>query len=163
MENPQITSKNIQDIFENAQNDPSLFSNIDIEKLLDKIETDKNDYLENKSLADISREIFDAIHSLENITHEQSVDYCKKLTGYRYVDSIHELRMGKYTRWIRKDNAKLAIGSVLLNVKIDDDVQLMFKNNANMYTVCKFDNFLIFQKLGVEEQLILMSYDYLHT
>ena len=45
----------IQEIFENAKNDPSLFSSIDIDELLDNIENETTEYLENKTLADISK------------------------------------------------------------------------------------------------------------
>ena len=39
---------NVNEIFENAMKDPSLFSTIDIENLLNSLENEKNDYLENK-------------------------------------------------------------------------------------------------------------------
>ena len=40
----------INTMFENAMNDPTLLSTIDINKLLDTLENDKNDYLENKTI-----------------------------------------------------------------------------------------------------------------
>ena len=43
---------NVQEIFENAMRDPTLFSTIDIENLLTSIENEKNDYLENKTTID---------------------------------------------------------------------------------------------------------------
>ena len=42
----------IQEIFENARKDPELFSTIDIEQLLESIESEKNDYLEVYGIAE---------------------------------------------------------------------------------------------------------------
>ena len=51
MSNNDIEEKNeklnIQEIFENARKDPTLFSTMNIEELLNSIENEKNDYLEN--------------------------------------------------------------------------------------------------------------------
>jgi predicted house-cleaning noncanonical NTP pyrophosphatase (MazG superfamily) len=51
----------IQEIYENAKKDPSLFSSINMEELLDKIENETTEYLENKTLSELSKIVFTAL------------------------------------------------------------------------------------------------------
>jgi len=190
--------ENIHEIYENAMNDPSLLSTIDIDALLEKIDCDDNNYLENKTLAEVSKDIFDAISDLE-IDSKLARQFCDRLVGYRYVERICDLRNGKMMRWIKRPFAPFRIfdaernrynpfisapeggilnenwcknaeinqksltnGGILMNIKIENSgVQLLCRNNANRFFNIKFDDCLVFQKLSMEEQLILMSYEYI--
>jgi len=119
-------------------------------------------YLENKSLEDISREIFFAIQSLGHSTEadEQLLQtMCVRLSGYRLVDRICDLRNGLLVRWVKKKNPKvLTNGGLLVNVKIENaGVKLLCKNNMNRFFSFLFDDCLIFQKLSMEEQIVLMA------
>ena len=69
---------NVQEIFENAMRDPMLFSTIDIENLLSSIENEKNDYLENKTMADITNDIYETIRELKLKT-DIAKSMCEKL------------------------------------------------------------------------------------
>jgi hypothetical protein len=156
----------IQKIYENALTDPTLFSTIDVDALLAKIENEDNHYLENKTLADISKDIFDSISEL-NITDELATNFCNRLSGYRYVERVCDLRNGKLMRWIKRptnfelNEKSLTNGGILMNIKIENSgVQLLCRNNASRFFNIKFDDCLVFQKLTMEEQLILMSYEY---
>jgi len=153
----------IQAIYEEAIQDPSLLSTIDIDALLNKIETEDNNYLENKTVADISKDIFDAIDEL-NLPKEKALDYCTRLSGYRYVERICDLRTGRLVRWIKRNikEPSLTNGGLLMTVKIEEKgVQLLCKNNTNRFFNVRFDDCLLFHKLTMEEQLILMSYDFI--
>lgn len=152
---------NIQEIFENARRDPTLFSTMDIEKLLDSIENEKNDYLENKTMEDITNDIFDSISDLD-ISLEQAKFLCGRLIGYRYIDEIRDLHKGKHIRWIRINNKEpsLTNGGILVNIKfLDNGVHIICKNSQNRFIQYKFDDSITFQKLSVEEQLLLMAYE----
>lgn len=152
---------NIQEIFENARRDPTLFSTMDIEKLLDSIENEKNDYLENKTMEDITNDIFDSISDLD-ISLEQAKFLCSRLIGYRYIDEIRDLHKGKHIRWIRINNKEpsLTNGGILVNIKfLDNGVHIICKNSQNRFIQYKFDDSITFQKLSVEEQLLLMAYE----
>lgn len=161
-----IVDINIKQIYDDAVNDPSLFSTIDIDYLLKKIENEDNNYLENKTLSDISKDIFDAINEL-NIDDDLAKNFCNRLSGYRCVERICDLRNGKMMRWIKRGSTNvsnklnLTNGGILMNIKIENSgVQLLCRNNANRFFNIKFDDCLVFQKLSMEEQLILMSYEY---
>jgi len=155
------TNNDINEIFENARRDPSLFSTMNIQELLNSIDNEKNDYLENKTMDDITKQIFDAISELE-FTLEEANSICNRLIGYRHVDEIHELHKGKHIRWIRLKNPTLTNGGILVNIKfLDNGVHIVCKNSQNRFIQYKFDDAITFQKLSVEEQLILMAYEHL--
>lgn len=161
MENENINNEiNINKIFEEAIKDPSLFSTIDIEKLLNTLETDKNDYLESKTMQSIIDEIYETVYrQIPTLTTVQAV--CKKLAGYRYVDEINELHKGKHVRWIRNNGDTLTNGGIVVDIKfLDNGTQVMCKNSMNRFIQYKFDECITFQKLTTDEQLILMAYEH---
>jgi len=150
----------LDEIYKSAAEDPTLLSTIDVDALIEKMED--NHYLENKSLDDISKEIFFAIQSLgqyNSIEDENLQKMCVRLSGYRLVDRICDLRNGRLVRWIKKKNPQiLTNGGLLVNVKIENiGVKLLCKNNMNRFFSFLFDDCLLFQKLSMEEQLVLMA------
>jgi hypothetical protein len=152
----------INELFENAMKDPSLFSTIDIEKLLESVENDKNDYLEHKSMQIITNEIYEKISQL-GISPTARFEYCQKLVGYRLVDDVHELHKGKHLRWIRESSKNLTNGGIVVNIKfLDTGTHVLCMGNGNRFIQIKFDECIIFQKMTLEEQLIMLAYDYLN-
>ena len=150
----------INELFANAISDPTLLSNIDIEKLLDGLETDKNDYLENKTIDSITREIYDVVNKVD-VSIDIKKRYCQLLNEYRYVQDIHELHKGKQIKWIRLTNNRLIGGGIVVNIKfLDNGTHVLVKNPANKFIQIKFDDCQIFQKMTMQEQLILMAYGY---
>jgi len=154
-------SKNIDDIFESAKKDPELFSQIDINNILASAENEKNDYLENRTLNDIHKAVFENIQDL-SLSKEATKFLCDKLIGYRYVDEIHELFKGRHIRWIRHsdERCKLTTGGIVVDIKfLEEGIHILCKNNRNHFIQYKFDECLTFQKLSTEEQLLLMAYE----
>jgi hypothetical protein len=152
----------LHELFEKAMLDPTLFSTLDIDHLLESIEHDKNDYLENKSMRSISDEIYHYAKDLP-VPVKTQLEYCQKLTGYRLVDDIHELHAGKHIRWIRKVSPfSLTNGGIVTNIKfLDNGTHVLCMSKGGRFIQCKFDECTIFQKMTLEEQLIMMAYDYL--
>jgi hypothetical protein len=152
---------NIEKIFEEAINDPELLSTIDVEKLLDSLENDKNDYLENKTIKKITKEIFNKVNELD-IEKEKKMNYCEKLNEYRLVNEINELHKGKHIKWIKLINNQLIGGGIVVNIKFTDNgTNILVKNQLNRFIQIKMDDCLIFQKMTLQEQLILMAYEYI--
>jgi hypothetical protein len=152
---------NIQQLFQDAQNDPSLLSTIDINDLLNSLENKNNDYLIDKTLNDIQNEIIN-IFNQNNFSKEKTRELCQKLADYRYVDEIYELHKGKHVRWITpgNNNNKLTNGGIVVDVKfLDNGTHVLCMNNQRRFIQYKFDDSLTFQKLSLEEQLILMAYE----
>jgi hypothetical protein len=153
----------INELFENAMKDPTLFSTMDVEKLLESIENDKNDYLEKKSMKLITQEIYETIQKLQ-LPQKTRFEYCQKLVGYRLVDDVHELHAGKHVRWIRESSQAqfLTNGGIVTTIKfLDNGTQVLCKSTGQRFIQFKFDECIIFQKMSLEEQLIMMAYDYL--
>ena len=150
----------INTLFENALNDPTLLSTLDVNKLLDSLENDKNDYLENKTIETVTKDIYSKIDELD-ISVDNKKHYCQLLGEYRLVNDIHELHKGKQIKWIRFSNKRLIGGGIVVNIKfLDNGTHVLVKNPINKFIQIKFDDVLIFQKMTMQEQLILMAYGY---
>ena len=156
----EITSENINDIYNEAIRDPRLLSQLDVNEILNVIDNDNNSYLDNKSLENINNEIFEIINNL-NVDIESKQLFCSKLINYRFVDELHELHKGKHVRWIRHNTKTINLtnGGIVVNIKfLDNGTQILVKNSGNKFIQIKFDECFIFQKLSNEEQLVLMAY-----
>ena len=167
----------LQSIFEQAKKDPTLFSTLDIQSLLESVEHVKNDYLENRTMTRINEDIY-AILCETGLETSKIENLCEKLIGYRYVDKINEIHKGKHIRWIRIlegqtqgqiqsqtqkkipiDNIKLMAGGFVTNIKfLDNGTHIQCMGPGNRFIQYKFDECISFQKLTIEEQLLLMAY-----
>jgi hypothetical protein len=168
-----MNNMNISEIFENAKRDPELLSNIDIDQLLNAIQDESTDYLEDKTLKSINNDIFKSLYDI-GYRGEQLKEYCEKLIGYRLVNEVFELHKGKLVKTIHifddEYNSvvpKLRMHGKVSNIKFLDNgthiVCMMFINGrfSNRYAQYKFDQYLTFQKLSDDENLILLTYEYL--
>jgi len=157
----ETQNQNINQLFEEALNDPSLLSTLDIDNLLDSIESTKNDYLDNKTMSDISNEIREKVEET-GISHEKKEAIIAKLNGYRVVDEIYELHKGKMVRWIRNDTDKLTNGGIVTDIKfLENGVHVLCMNSQRRFIQYKYDDCYTFQKMSIEEHLILMAYEQL--
>ena len=100
------------------------------------------------------------------ITKKEFTNFNKKLKGYRYVEELQELHIGSYIRWIKlkESNAvkKLTNGAILCDVRIEDNILLVCKNNMNRIFNVNMSENLIFQKLTDQEKIILYAIDCLN-
>jgi len=158
-----MDNTDINEIFDNALKDPSLLSKLDIDKLLDSLENPSNDYLENKTLSDVTNTVYDKLKDID-IEKEKIEILCNKLIGYRYVDEIFELHKGKMVRWLNLDKKNLTNGGIVVDIKfLKDGTQILCMNTQNRFIQYKFDNCYTFQKMTPEEQLILMAYENINS
>ena len=152
-------------LFNKTRQDPSLFSTIDINDLLNKIEHKNNEYLDNKTAAEVAAEIIDIISALE-IPPTSIEQICRKLVEYRYVDEIRELHKGKHVRWISHNKTPITLtnGGIVMDIMFKDNgTHVLCRNSQNRLIQYKFDDCYTFQKLTLEEQLILSAYGHLST
>jgi hypothetical protein len=159
-----LTETNINEIFESVLRDPTLLSTIDIENLLQTIESDKNDYLENMTISKINEIIYNKCIECK-LPEQTTQEFCHKLIGYRYVDEIHELHKGKHIRWFRNNSnmARLTNGGIVVDIKfLDNGTHILCMNGRRQFIQYKFDDCISFQKMTVEEQLILMAYEHVN-
>jgi hypothetical protein len=162
-----MNASQIKKLFQQTQSQPDLLDEINIDELLESIENVDTDYLEDKTLSDINEEILNTLSELK-IKKKQKKEFCDKLIGYRVVDDIYQLHTGKAVKVIRiKDSQNIPVTNYSL-VYYGRVMTIKFTDNgANI--VCKppygtniiqyrYDNFITFQQLSMEEQLILMAY-----
>jgi hypothetical protein len=164
MENDDICDIDIREIYENALKDPTLLSSLNINDLLDTLENDSNSYLQNKTLKSINKEVYETISEI-GCDEEKHVDLYTKMMGYRVVNEICELHTGKYIKAIRRGcDPKISVMGIVTNLEFRDKgvlVRLVKYVSAGrpIYMNYLFDNYITFQKLSDNEQLILMAYD----
>lgn len=152
----------IQEIYKNALQDPTLISTLDIDKLLDDLDSNTTSYLENKTMEMINKEVYDAV--CEVVSDPELVEMnCKRLIGYRYVPNICDLHLRKHVKTISLKNPnspKQVLYGNVANVKFTDNGAkvLLFIIDSPIFRGYMFHNYLTFQKLSDIEQLILMAY-----
>ena len=113
-------------------------------------------------MADISKDIYDSIKELDGMNNELLEKYYLRLSGYRHIDRVCDLRKGRNIRWIRRSNLNLTNGGILVNIRILDNVQIVCKNSGKFMSY-NYDDCISFQQLTMEEKVILMSYDYINN
>ena len=97
-----------------------------------------------------------------NLTKKDTKSLLKKLEEYQYIDEYPELVEGRYIRWINitnPDNIKLNNGGILCEIKIENYISLLMKNNRNYFFQINLDENLVFQKLTDQEKIILYAID----
>ena len=161
----------IQKLYKEIRENPDDFGCLKTNELLSAYENGGNKYLENKSNKDIEDEKLASFETNDCLYKVDRIALMKKLIGYRYVDEIDSLHIGKYTRWIQKypltDDDKvfkyvLSPGAFLTVIDyMDSGIVLTLKTWNNKVFKITFDNCLIYQKLSSGEELILMTADYL--
>lgn len=167
-------SEEIHKMYQEIRKNPNDFGCLKTDELLAACEKESNKYLENKTNKDIDDEklaSFETKDCAVSLTKADRIALMKKLIGYRYVDEIDSLHIGKYTRWIHKypltDSDTvfkyvLSPGAFLTMVDyLDTGIVLTLKTWNNKVFRINFDNCLIYQKLSVGEELVLMTADYL--
>lgn len=132
-----------------------------LEKALDN---ENNKSLSNLTFDKIDRKKREILDEL-GLTKKETKELLKKLEDYRYVEELQELNIGNYMRWIDlndPDNLELKNGAILSEVKIEDNIILVFKNfiSRKFFQINMEEN-LLFQKLSDQEKVILYALDHL--
>jgi hypothetical protein len=139
---------------------------MDVNKLLQALDDETNETLFNFT-SDKLREMNLNIVKELNLARKDTMDIMKKLTDYKYVDEMNDLKYGTYIRWIPIDdptNIHLTKGAIFCEMKITDDGVFCICKNFG-YKLRHFqipmDKNLIFQKLTEQELVLLSALDHL--
>ena len=85
----------------------------------------------------------------------------EKLKEYRYVDELHELKLGGYVRWVNAtDTSKLMNGGFVVRVDIEDDGILILCKNRHHIFQFWFDDCFVFQKISEQERVLFLANEY---
>ena len=154
------------EILKNVQEDPNILSQINISELLAGLDT-VSPYFENKQMADISQDILDVISEISHLSLPEKEKMFKCLKEYYHIGQIYQFQKGRYIRWLRKnsENPKLTNGGIVM--------EIIFRESGGTYILCitnqkklcqlRFDDCFFFQKMTVEEQIVLAATEYCHT
>lgn len=77
-----------------------------------------------------------------------------KLEKYQFINSLHDIVIGRYVRWIHIDGEILTKGGIVLRIKEDIMLIQNLWNHSNPYKVV-FTNVLIFQKIPDDEFMMM--------
>jgi len=134
--------------------------------LINALDNSKNDSimsLTSKKIIELNLNILKELHLPKDVT----LDYLRKLKGYRYVDEIDDIKQGSFIRWIpitNPDALPLQPSSIICEIKITDNgVIIVCKNFMHRFYTFKMEECLIFQKLTEQEQVILSALDHLEN
>jgi hypothetical protein len=139
---------------------------MDVQKLLHALDDETNENLLNfttDKLQEMTLNILKELH----LPRKDTLDLCKKLKDYKYVDEMNDLKYGTFIRWIpieEPDNIYLTKGALFCEMKITDDgVFCVCKNIGYMsrHFQIQMDKNLIFQKLTNQELVLLSALDHL--
>ena len=129
----------------------------DKEFLKKALENENNESIINLSIQEIKSKKNDILQKL-NLTREEHKQNLSKLKEYRYIDNINDLNYGSFIRCInlkKINNLSLNNGGFVCDIKINNGIEILCRNNYNNFFQIKFDENLIFQKLTEQEKIIL--------
>ena len=139
---------------------------MDVNKLLKALDDETNENLLDFTSEKMKEMNLKIIKELQ-LPRNETLDILKKLSDYKYVDEMSDLKYGTYIRWIPINNPNTIIltkGAIFCEMKITDDgVFLVCKNYgySSKHFQIQMDTNLIFQKLTTQEQILLSALDHL--
>jgi len=137
---------------------------MDIDKLLNALDNEKNEKIMNYTTKKIKQMNSDILKEL-HLSKEMFKEYMDKLREYVYVDELKDLREGTYIRWVCLNNPEhleLSRGAIFCETKITDfGVQLVCKNHYHRHFQFKMDECLVFRKLLDQELILIKALDVL--
>jgi len=139
---------------------------MDVNKLLKALNDESNEQLFNFTTNTIIETNKNILKEL-NLSKKDTLELLHKLTNYKYVDEMNDLKCGTYLRWINVDNPNsivLSKGAVFCELKITNEgVFLICKNFGfkSRHFQISLDKHLIFQKLTEQELVLLSALDHL--
>ena len=147
---------------------------MDIQALDKALENEENASIMQTSHSEIKKKKNDILQKLQ-LKGTVLKTMHATLIGYKYIDNIDELTVGRYIRWIslkRPDHISLTNGAHVCNISIqnyaDDDEDNEDQDECKTCVRCKvvrngkplffnlnFDENLVFQKITEQEWIIL--------
>jgi hypothetical protein len=143
---------------------------LDIDALLSALDNDSNLQLMDLTTEKLNEMNVRVLQELD-LSPSQIEDFANKLSGFKFVDELTDLKPGTYMRWISllhpEQDASLAKGACFCRaVFTDEGTKIVLKNFVNRgarFITLHFDDYLFFYKLTNEERILLMALDHLST
>ena len=72
---------------------------------------------------------------------------------YQLIQELHEIKDGRYIKWLKLDDKKWR-GGFVLKVDIEEDGARILVKKGKYIITCIYDECIIYQKLSLDEQLM---------
>jgi hypothetical protein len=72
---------------------------------------------------------------------------------YQLIQELHEIKDGRYIKWLKLDDKKWR-GGFVLKVEIEEDGARILVKKGKYIMTCIYDESVIYQKYSLDEQLI---------
>jgi hypothetical protein len=139
---------------------------IDIDSLMNALDNEDNESImkhDNRSVKSIKNDMLQKL----NLSRDELKKLHRQLADYRYIDEMNELIYGAYIRWVPlrvPGKIRLTNGGFICDILIKDNgIHVVCRNNMNrMFQMKMFEN-MVFQKISVQEKVLLSVMDYLNT
>jgi hypothetical protein len=132
-------------------------------ELKNALENSKNEYLLKYTLQKINDIKLHVINELP-ILQKNKNSLKKKLKDYKYVIDLEELKEGSFIRWITQKNEDYYLtngGFIVEVIFTENGILLLIKGINSSFFKIVFDQCIIFQKLNKQENILLLTLDYL--
>lgn len=103
----------------------------------------------------INKQVIKELH----LDKKTETDFLKKLSEYKYVDEMDELKYGAYIRWIpiNEDPIPLTYSGIVCDIKITNTgVIIACKNFKGKHFSFRIQDCMVFQKLK-EDDILMYS------
>lgn len=131
-----------------------------LEKALNNNENEVLIDMNYKKISDMKKKV---VQSLPIHKDEKKKIICK-LKEYRYINELPELHYGRYIRWISlkdEENIYLTNGGIICEIKVEDTgIHIVCKNRINKFIQINMNEHFIFQKLTLQEKVLLTALQY---
>jgi hypothetical protein len=133
---------------------------VTIEEIIQELDDKRLLYLTSSKIKELKNNVLQKLY----FSRTQLLHYHKVLKEYRFVDEIDELKIGGYIRWFNlndMEHLKLTNGGIIIDIKNGkEDVVVVCKNNMNRIFSLILNQCIIFQKISIQESLLIKIIDY---
>ena len=75
------------------------------------------------------------------------------MEDYQLIEELHEIKEGRYIKWLKLEDRKWR-GGFVVKVDIEEDgARILVKKGIYLMT-CIYDESIVYQKLSLDERLI---------
>jgi hypothetical protein len=127
--------------------------------VLKNIDTSQYEYLDGLTADKVRSQIYKSITLLPCISPDAVHELWSKLTEYRYVYSLNQLRRGRFVRWIAFTGTpyKLSYGGMVVDIEITEECPMILcKTPVGKLVKFDFNANRVYQKLSAEEKLLIV-------
>jgi hypothetical protein len=124
---------------------------VNVADMLKNVDTSQYEYLDGLTPDKLRSQIYNSLQP------EIVDEIWPKLTQYRYVYSLNQLRRGRFVRWIGNSQYKLSYGGMVVDIEITDNCPMILcKTPIGKMVKFDFNANRVYQKLNADEKMLIL-------